>query len=219
MERMQKRGHCQGCGRVQAANPMLALHGYRVDCGYFHGVCHGAKKLPLEKDRRYLDELIVVIGKRADEDEDRALRLEQREEDPPGKIERKCIGRAGGRWQYEEVHTPYAELKDYEKAEVRRQLVWRLRNQARHGRRWIEDMRALAEKVHGQPLQEVKVAAPNAPIPAGEQRRGNGAVFTARYQERGRVYYDYERADRKGRAWMGTQAWRRMELVGAEGGA
>lgn len=219
MERIQERGHCQGCGRLQAANPAMAQHGYNVAFGYFSGVCHGAKRLPLERDRKYLDELIVEITKGVEADEDTALRLEQREQDPVEKVERKHVGWRGRSPQYEVVRTPYAELRDYEKQELRRQLVWGLRQNAKAGRRWMEDMQKLADKVHGQPLQEVKVAAPAPPICEGEQRRGNNALYTARYQDRARVYYDYERDGRKGRAWMGSQAWRRMELVAPKGEA
>lgn len=44
------RGHCQLCGSLQMLpNGRLSLHGYKVDHGYFSGVCRGAKALPLEQ--------------------------------------------------------------------------------------------------------------------------------------------------------------------------
>jgi hypothetical protein len=154
--RDQMRGHCQGCGRLQAANPNMAQHGYTVEAGYFNGVCYGARHAPLEKERDLLDATIVAIAKRADEDEDRALRLEQREEDPIEKVERRQIGYGRNR-SYEYIKTPYAELDEYEKRQLREVLVWELRRDAKHGRAWIKDMQALAETVHGKPLQLNKV--------------------------------------------------------------
>lgn len=156
--RDQLRGHCQGCGHLQAANPDIAQHGYTVEHGYFNGVCYGARHAPLERDRTLLDATIKAITKRADDDEDRALRLEQREEDPVEKVERKLVGGWTRRnRQYEYVRTPYADLPEHEKLQLRKVLVFELRRDARHGRMWIEDMNKLAEKVSGKPLVVNKV--------------------------------------------------------------
>lgn len=67
------RGHCQICGRLQAAHNVsntLAKHGYTVDFGFFNGVCPGAEHLPFEKSC----DLIPPIAARLD---DSAIALRQ----------------------------------------------------------------------------------------------------------------------------------------------
>lgn len=42
-------GHCQACGRLQKLpNGKLSQYGYKIDHGYFSGVCVGAKHEPFE---------------------------------------------------------------------------------------------------------------------------------------------------------------------------
>lgn len=154
MERDQNRGHCQGCGRLQAANPSMAKHGYTVEHGYFEGVCFGAHHAPLEHKRDLLDRVIPDVMAKVEKDEDRALRLEQREEDPPGKEVREYKGGGrGGTLRF----VPYEELSQYDRDWCRKVMVMNLRQNAKAGRDWIEMMQKLADKVHGQPLVVAKV--------------------------------------------------------------
>jgi hypothetical protein len=59
------RGHCQACGRLQAAangSNVIAKHGYKVaGYGFFAGTCPGSDKLALEIDHVLTDEIIVLV--------------------------------------------------------------------------------------------------------------------------------------------------------------
>lgn len=151
-ERIQERGHCQHCGRLQAANPTIAKHGYTVDYGWFNGVCSGADYWPLEKSRIELDAQVKRLRYWADEADDKALKLEQREVDPEGHNERY---HESGRRKTRLV--PYAELSEAGKKQCRENAVYQLRRKARDFRGYANDLLALAEKVHGQPLVQVKI--------------------------------------------------------------
>lgn len=169
-ERIQTRGHCQGCGRLQAAGPKLAHHGYTVEWGYFHGTCYGAKELPLEVSRELLDKNVAGALREADNLEDKALKLEQRELDPVhGKV-RDGSDRRG----YKLV--PYDELSEPMKAKARIELVASCRAEARHLRSWAPMMQKLADEVHGKPLVEVKVGDQSKVINVGDRVKVCGGV-------------------------------------------
>ena len=49
-------GECQVCGcRQKLPNGKLSTHGYTTRCGFFEGVCYGAKHLPLELSKGLID--------------------------------------------------------------------------------------------------------------------------------------------------------------------
>lgn len=206
----QKRGHCQMCGRLQAAEPRMAKHGYTVEHGWFQGVCAGAGYEPLELSRGELDGFVVNLRTWADEADDRALKLEQREVDPEGEwVSYSEMGRRKRKLK------PYAELKEWEKTQCRASEVYSLRSKAKHFRQHAEMMLDLAEKVHGTELLEVSKPEAAPRIMRGEKRMAEGGrVLEAEYQERGRVTYWYANSEgRRFKSWMGTQAWRRLEMV------
>lgn len=175
-ERIQERGHCQACGRLQAANPELANHGYTVEHGYFHGTCPGARKPALEVDRSILDEQMAGLLAWAASLEDRALKIEQREELPLTYQEEKFEGWVGRKAKYTMVIKLYADLDDYSRNHKYNALACNLRNQAKGGRDHAAMMYALADQVHGQPLVQVKVNDQSKVINVGDQVKIWGRV-------------------------------------------
>lgn len=169
-ERIQMRGHCQGCGHLQAATSgVLAHHGYTVEHGYFHGTCYGARELPLEVSRELLDRNLEGVARQCERWEDEALKLEQREIDPKGKTVRERGPVVNGRREHVDRFIPYAELKEWDKQTLRDHEVYMLRRNAKGLRQWADDMRALAEKVHGKPLIEIKVNDQSKVISVGDR--------------------------------------------------
>lgn len=162
-ERIQMRGHCQMCGRLHAANPQIAKHGYTVEFGWFQGVCPGADYDPLEQSRVKLDELVVNLRNWAADADIEALALEDRETNPEGK---RCSYRENGKRVVKVV--PYETLLPYEQEDCRRLAVSALRNKSTHMRQAANDMLELAAKVHGQPLVENKVGDQGKVISVGD---------------------------------------------------
>lgn len=61
------RGTCQCCGREQKLpGGVLSKHGYTTEWGFFEGTCTGAGRLPLEKDRSWLDATVENLRAEAD---------------------------------------------------------------------------------------------------------------------------------------------------------
>lgn len=151
-KRVQLRGHCQHCGRLHAANPMMAKHGYTIPNGWFQGVCSGAEHDPLEVSRVQLDDLVASLGKWANDAQDEALKLEQKEIDPEGTWE--TYSEMGHR---KRKLKPYGDMPEWEKNQCRKSRVWNLQSKAKQYRQHAEDLLKLAEAVHGQPLKDVMV--------------------------------------------------------------
>jgi hypothetical protein len=170
-KRVQLRGHCQHCGRMHAANPMVAKHGYTVEYGWFNGVCNGADYLPLEVSRAELDSYVMALGKYAVGAEDEALKLEQKEVDPEGIWERYSeMGHKKRRLK------PYADLSDYDKGMCRENAVRALRYKAKCMREHAEDLVKLAKDVHGKPLKDVLVDKAAKEIKVGDTVKLHGKL-------------------------------------------
>lgn len=169
--RIQKRGHCQMCGRLHAANPLMAKHGYNVEHGWFQGVCPGAGYMPLEEGREQLDRLVADLRHWADRAEDEALQLEQREVDPEGNWESyRELGQRKRRL------IPYADMHPLDQKRCRENAVHALQQKAKHMRQAGEDMLKLATQVHGQPLTEVTVGDQSKVIKVGDTVKVAGHV-------------------------------------------
>lgn len=197
----QLRGHCQCCGRIQAvvSTNGMSKHGYTVKQGWFSGVCQGDRFAPMETS---IDQTTAIVA---------AVRAEvlQLEKDlakmHAGKITPKFIGTG------EKV--PFAEGSAYHQKEAVARMIYNTESRWRAGVNYANDMEKLAAATIGKPLQVVTKAEKPAAITKGEQRTlGSGAIGTVRYVEGARVYWQTEKGFR---GWTGTQAWRKMPLVGA----
>lgn len=214
--RTQYRGHCQCCGRIQAVNETVAKHGYEVKerghYGYFVGVCSGHRFTPIEINRAQADAVIEAVR------EDVVAMGRQVELLKSGKSHPEMVStghsiKVDGRWVQEQVK--WADAKDYQQRKEVQSCIYRLESRARAGTQFADSHEALCNKVHGQPLVEVKVEAPKAPISGGEQRLGSGGlVLTAKWQEGAMVHYAYTRAN--GLTYttkMASRSWRALPLA------
>lgn len=156
MEKIQTRGHCQVCGRIQAFGASgMAKHGYAVvgrgDGGYFHGTCQGSHHANLERDRSVLDGVIQqvrndLVGLKKDLNEVIA-----------GRKHPKTVWFDGFRISVAKDRprsaryklTDYKELSAYHQDDVRRQIQYQIESRIRMGESFVKDMLKLAEKVHG----------------------------------------------------------------------
>ena len=212
----QLRGHCPYCGRLQAVpNGLLAYHGYTVPNGWrmFVGGCGAGQTCrPLELDREACDKFCAELIERAEQDEARALAFERGEINPSGVP--PYIRKRG-----EPDLIPWEDANEYEREHGVKLAIHQNRQAASMARSHVEMLQKLADRVHGQPLMEVKRDDRPAPINTGEQRRNSrGDVLTVKGVERGRVYYYFDRGGDKPRgvSWSGIAAWRKFPLV--EGG-
>lgn len=208
----QLRGHCPYCGRQQAIkNGTMAHHGYTVDWGYFNGVCTGQQHRPLEQDRTVWDLLKARLLEDADQHDDIARRLEDGTLDPKGKTEKVRTGYG----QYEMKFTPWNDLDQWQQRDERRAAVWASRSRAKGNRDHVKWMDELADKVHGQPLIEVKKAEAPEHISRGEKRKlGDGTVATVHENQGRRIVFRYTSETGKVRqGWMAPISWRKLEVV------
>lgn len=172
------RGHCQACGAVQAVaaglvTGVLAKHGYVVaGLGYFSGTCRGSKRLPLEVDHTYTDQVIRELHAHADNAEVSALRVGRGEYTPPHIVTgERDTGRRDARQRriYEDVLTDWADCTEAQRREWVERTCKEYTNEAMRARQHAKDLAALVIRVHGQPL------TPAAPPPKTVEP---GLVFT-----------------------------------------
>jgi len=202
----QLRGHCQACGRQQAVlTGLLAKHGYDVKNGYFRGTCSGSNHAPMEVSTAYTDEVVASLGEIADNNERIARSYESGDCHPvlvDGPYDVNTCKR---------TQVPFTSASVYEQRRAIERAVWNLRNEAKHLRQHSTDIKALATRVHGQPLAQVAKPAPAAPILLGELRTlGSGSVASVTAVQRARVYF-LTPTGRRG--WVGIAAWRKLPLA------
>jgi hypothetical protein len=194
----------------------MSQHGYTVDHGWFNGVCSGAAYAPIEKSRRKADAIVAEV--RADV----VVLLERAAQFRAGSITPSVV--ETDRWDHKgrcPLTIPWADADDYQRRDGVRRAIERTVRRAEMGTRFADQLAALVERVHGQPLLEVKVEAGPAPICYGERRsvvRNDGElrVVTATRIERGRVYW---KDDRGYKGWDGFASWRKLALIPAPAAA
>lgn len=210
--RIQTRGHCQCCGAIQAANAFVAKHGYRVQHGYFEGVCRGHNYQPIEVNREQAD---IIIRNVLDDVADIGRRIELLEagKSHPATVSTGCQKRVGDKWVSETLK--WEDATEYQQAHEVQSVIFYLQSRARAGKQFTDQHGDLCNRVHGQPLIQVKVEAPAARIEAGEQRQGkNTLLLTAEYQDGGMVHYSYTRSNGATFATkMASRSWRALPLV------
>lgn len=158
---IQLRGHCPMCGRQQAVrNGFMSKHGYRVDHGWFEGVCPGQNFQPLEANRTGADKAYAQIEDDCDGMNNKAVELRTGRAHPQtgkGGPRMKLVSNDGRNRQYWDRETmPWDQLSDSEKRQTVDIAAHSLEQRATTGLRFVFDMRVLADAVHGRPLDEVK---------------------------------------------------------------
>lgn len=207
----QLRGNCQHCGRDHAVvRGSMSKHGYEVKNGYFAGICQGDRHEPMQVSRVQTDSIIIAVLAQSDREDARSNELESGRETlglvrKPGEYLRRGE---------EPTMVEWKDLPVWDARDVLKAAVWNLRNHAKAGRQFANDLGKVADAVHGQPLREVARAAGPAPILSGEKRITTlGAVLTVSRVDGGRVYWTRETDTRSFKGWTGTQAWRKLEMA------
>lgn len=206
MNKTQTRGNCPCCGREQAvlASGRMSKHGYTVEHGWFNGVCLGDRHAPMQVQREVTDQIVFKVRHEVKDLEARASDLRS------GRATLGLVKKPGvyTRRDEEPVMVQWKDLPEYSRAEVLRNTVYNIEARARAGTSFANDLEALVNRVHGQPLTVVELEAAPAPIQTGDRRLSpSGVVLIASYAEKGRVYFKTTEG-RKG--WYGVQAWRKL---------
>lgn len=211
----QLRGHCQCCAGLWATNGAgMSHHGYKVkkDGGYawFSGTCHGLQHPPIEIARDVADGTVAWLRAEAEAETRRAAALRD------GTMTLEMVKGGWDAKARECRMVAWADAKPWERADALKAAIFNCEHRARHAIQDADRLAELIERVHGQPLVEVKRAEKAAPIIQGEQRVSEGGVLTAAYVQGARVYWTKPRADgTKLKGWTGTQAWRRFPMAAA----
>lgn len=170
------RGHCQVCGRIQAASyfnmvpPInhLAKHGYKVaQFGYFIGTCAGSDHKPLEQCRELTDDTIAALNRWATNQEliAQSFREGNTHPDQVDTLHRRKNPTTGKR---ESVMIPWGEATEYQQRnEVQRRVLFH-ETEARRGRAHAQMLFKLAGERYGQSLIPVQPDAGPTPIEAGQ---------------------------------------------------
>ncbi|QYW02621.1 hypothetical protein CPT_Marzo_079 [Stenotrophomonas phage Marzo] len=204
MNKIQKRGICQVCGREQAVNKgVMAKHGYTVEYGFFEGTCPGAGNKPLNETRELLD---IIIGQQNEFIAEMEVLVE-------GLKNGKKFPKQVKVWKlnkYEMVD--FNDLNEYQKEREVQIAIVNTEGMIKSRQNWIKMMDALAVATLGTDLREVEQVAGPARIGSGEKKvSGSGRVLTSLYQDGARVYYNYTNdAGKVLKGWVGSAAWRKL---------
>lgn len=148
-------GICQACGRRQAVHVktgLIAKHGYTTEYGFFNGTCGGSDALPLELDTKVnvatVDALIKFAAKQEAqaEGEINTVPVTVYERDAYGRRQKATV--QVGAEEYAARHDCYGRFED-----AVQRVRYGLRRTAEIVRADAADLKALRNKVHGQPLQ------------------------------------------------------------------
>lgn len=205
--KIQLRGHCQCCGRVQAvlSSGRMSKHGYEVKDHYFQGVCNGDRYEPIEVKRDMADAIIKSVREDAEALRQKVKKIKA------GKLKPTHVK---GHYRpsirdYEMI--PFDEAPEYKQKEAIESLLWNTQRRSEMADSFANGHEQLVNAVHGRPLQEVKLAPPAPRIEYGETRKlPSGGVAVVTSVEGQRVYWKDENG-RKG--WTSPRSWRQFEKV------
>jgi hypothetical protein len=166
------KGHCQACGRVQAAangSRKIAKHGYNTRLGFFMGTCKGSDALALELSHTLTDEIVVKLGEYAAAQTAKVKRLEAGEEFPKTArtsewISTKYEGRRKipGTGCYREV--AFADATDLQQRDAVKAAINEASFQVRQALEHGADLRKLRSEIFGKKLIANKELNKPAPI-------------------------------------------------------
>ena len=155
------RGNCQACGALQAmarGGQPLALHGYVVaGWGFFNGVCPGSRKLPLQLDRTYADEIIAQLTQRAADAIERAAALRAGTVTPSRVNTGKMVRSVTGKWEGETV--AWADADEYRRRDAVVNAIYDCESDARQSTAHAAQLARLATELLGTAPVPVKPKA------------------------------------------------------------
>lgn len=211
--RMQLRGNCQCCGREQAVvRGTMSKHGYEVKDGWFQGVCTGQNHPPLQRERDHADSIVQSVLEDCRELRAKAQALREGRIQPKlAKSGNKLPAAAGAPyWKREDEMVPFQDAPPSFQKEAVDSAAWSAQRRAEIGESFAQMLAKAADLHHGQPLRQVPLEAPAAPIQAGEQRRAPRGLLTARYQDGAMVHW----VDARGfRGKTASRSWRALPQV------
>lgn len=208
--RIQLRGNCPCCGREQAiVKNCMAKHGYEVKHGWFNGVCNGEFYEPMQIRRERAETVIAQVRL------DVRNLLQSVKDLKSGEKHPAQISRGNTNRISEAID--WADALEYERKRAVEQAIRALENRAKEGAAFADFMQTTLDRVYGQPLREVEIEAAPTPIQIGECRKSvSGLILRAYRVDGARVYWRATNEVSQRQGWTGTQAWRRMEIEGAE---
>lgn len=215
--KIQLRGHCQCCGRVQAVRDAswMAHHGYTVTDGYFSGKCSGHKFAAIETDRKQADAMVTMVRADVIRQGEYLAGLKAGTVKPNVARSGKRVPGLRGRMMDEIV--PFETAPSHHQQAAVDSAIWQTEMKIRSGTQWANDMVELIARVHGQPLQVVTLAPAADPIEPGDKRKaapGSERVYVAQYVHGARVHWTITRDDgKKFTGWTGIAAWRKLETA------
>lgn len=207
MSKIQFRGHCQCCGRVQAVlhdgAGCMSKHGYRVKDGWFQGVCPGQNYKPLNIDRTQADRVVADVRDQVANDLKPQLEGLKRGRIHPA----VCEGHWNGKERkYDKV--AWEDAAPHQRQAALQAAIWKVEQRIKAGESFAASLEALANKVHGMPLEQVKADEGPEPIPWGDKRKSKRGALEAVSIDRGMVRWK----DEKGfSSKMSTRSWRLLE--------
>lgn len=204
---IQLRGHCQCCGREQAVDVYMAKHGYKVENGWFSGVCSGHHYRPIEQERTQADAIVAAIRKSVTALRAKAAGL-RRGEIRPETITTDRTHLVDGK--HVAIVIAFAAGSEHQQRAAIEREIYMTERRAEIGEREADAMQRLIEAVHGQPLRQVKREPGPAPIKIGEARVSHAQTLSCLYIDRGYVNWKIDNG-RTGR--MSLQAWRKLPLA------
>lgn len=200
--RVQFRGNCPVCGRDQAVvRGVMAKHGYKVEQGWFSGICNGDRHAPMQVQREVTEQVVASVREQVEALRVRVGQLEAGTAHPEFCLttKRELI--------------PWAEAPDALRKRVVDDAVREGEYRIRAGIAFANDMEKLLDEVHGQPLREV--ARPTAPEPIlrGERRDSESPLGILEAVEvlGARVIW---KSDTGRKGVFGTRKWRSLKTVG-----
>lgn len=153
MNKIQYRGHCQVCGNLQAVNGVMSKHGYKVNNGWFTGICSGRSYAPIEVDcsatKQTIEAIeadIVEMGKQ--------IEAVESGKTVPAEIETNRIHYVNGKRAC--IMKSWSDASELDKREWKEKTAWKLRRRIRIGQDHIDYMTSLIERQHGKPLIEIQ---------------------------------------------------------------
>lgn len=208
MTRIQLRGHCQHCGRLQAvlASGRMSKHGYEVKHHWFVGICEGNRAQPIERDRSVADLIVVAVREECLRLDGRRAALLARQWHPDTVRTNRWDPKAR-----EHVSVPWDDGTVAQRNDQVERTAWSLQNRANIGRSFALTLESLCATHYGQPLLEVPVVEGPAPIPVGDRRKSKaGPVLVCRFVDRGMVHWEKAGGFR---SRMSTRSWRALEAA------
>jgi hypothetical protein len=198
----QIRGNCQCCGRQQAVvNGNMSKHGYKVNNGWFEGVCSGDHHDPMQISLITTDKIIDNISAEV------AALLVQADQVLAGKLNPTKVIRGQFKKAYE---IDFADATAHEQAHAVQCLNWNLRQRAKAGADFAKFLRDVADSVYGTALVEVERKEAPVPVNTGDQKMKDGKTYICRYVQGARVHYKMTRGEQTFKGWIGIGAWRNL---------